>query len=114
MRISDWSSDVCSSDLTASPPARAVEPTISPIEIRVIGSAHHYLGLLGSILERHGEPRRLAGLRLDQPGRADSGTHAVLVRLIFQIAGPARPGIRETIGLPCHIGRPLLDRKRVV
>src|SRR3546814_14374702 len=90
MRISDWSSDVCSSDLTASPPARAVEPTISPIEIRVIGSAHHYLGLLGSLLERHGEPRRLAGLHTDQPGRADPGTPAVLVRLLFQFAENGR------------------------
>src|SRR5690606_30078108 len=95
----------------AAPPARPVKPAIAAIEIWIIGAAHHCLGLLGPVLERHLEARRLARPRLDQAGGPDAGAHRVLVGLVFQVAGLAGFGIHEPVGLADHVGGPLLERR---
>src|SRR3546814_18732597 len=103
MRISDWSSDVCSSDLLEAPDARLVLP--EQVQWQVVLDLAG-LGFIDEIVE----PARIAG----QPGLP-----AVAVELDRRLAAPARflaEGlIAAFISLGCGVravGEPLLGRRR--
>src|SRR3546814_18628911 len=51
MRISDWSSDVCSSDLSGAPKVRAMEiiDEVEPVKRGIYGGAVGYLGWDGNM-----------------------------------------------------------------
>src|SRR3546814_16385758 len=102
MRISDWSSDVCSSDLLEAPDARLVLP--EQVQWQVVLDLAG-LGFIDEIVE----PARIAG----QPGLP-----AVAVELDRRLAAPARflaeGRIAAFITLGCGVragGWPLLGRR---
>src|SRR3546814_4502284 len=87
MRISDWSSDVCSSDLRELYPCAAADPAplgrcIDLRQQRAIETEHHRrLARLGPLPRLVGLGRDRLGLRLGRPGNEGIGRRLIHRRL---------------------------------
>src|SRR3546814_5031256 len=69
MRISDWSSDVCSSDLFSSIAARKLQPSAAPSAHALAAKRRAVASSFGSVLPSY---RRIACLRHDCASRSTS------------------------------------------
>src|SRR3546814_2969864 len=78
MRISDWSSDVCSSDLSAAKPATAAAPTRDAAQRTQLSASGKPMRTQPPSVSASGQPEQIKGVRRNM-ARVMAGAHAKVV-----------------------------------
>src|SRR3546814_17868429 len=71
MRISDWSSDVCSSDLDAKVPSSVASRIQAGSQVTVVAGGEHIAGKVLRSAHRTSEATRNAPVRIEVPNKDD-------------------------------------------
>src|SRR3546814_14727851 len=71
MRISDWSSDVCSSDLDAKVPSSVASRIQAGSQVTVVAGGEHIAGKVLRSAHRTSEATRNASVRIEVPNKDD-------------------------------------------